>query len=118
MLTVYILCSLVTGTPCDQLQQFLPAAKPTLVLSLLPGSGTVYVRYGSPAPFSLNAGPSGTQNSSCGAVAWDMNAAGENVTDLTGAITIQEQSSCAEGQVGGVAGMTFISPLVVAFHRV
>lgn len=96
-----------TGTPCDQVARFLPAAPSPTQLSLLPSNGTVYLRYGQPSSFYLGACKNGSDNATCGAVAWQAppvpaggNLTGGNWTDLSASIVVQDTTQCTGGQVG------------------
>jgi hypothetical protein len=98
------MAGLAAGTPCNVASRFLPPARRTPLITLLPASAsasvaTVYIPYGAPAPFSLQPCPSGASNSSCAAVAHDTDAAGRAVADLTPSLRVEEVLSCTDGQV-------------------
>jgi hypothetical protein len=76
----------------------LPPGKPWPELSLLPKPGPVYVAYGKPASFYLGPCASGTRNTSCGAVAWDVRAANNaRLSDLTRFIAVEQAVQCSQG---------------------
>jgi hypothetical protein len=96
-----------TGTPCDQATRLLPAAsRGPPRLQLLPGADTLLIPYGSPAPFSLAPCTNGSRNSSCGAVAWQRGADGNN-TDFSASIKVEDATPCEKGQVGLVWRMVW-----------
>jgi hypothetical protein len=100
-----------SGSPCESLSKFLAPASPSLTLVLLPNAKPVYVRYGAPAPFFLGACMNLSEQSFCGAVAYEQlpptavapsSGFGSklNVTeDLTGYIQVMDVTECPEGQV-------------------
>jgi hypothetical protein len=86
------------GTPCDQAAKMLPPAKPAPQVQLLPSAGPVYIEYGKTAPSGLTPCASGTANSSCGAVAWDV--APSKRTDLTPFLSVASAPSCSTDNSG------------------
>lgn len=104
---LYCNAVLLAGSPCSLTQKLLPPSKPKPQVQLQPNpAATVFVAYGKPAAFYLGACSSGLDNSSCGAVAWDVQP-GQGREDLTPYMTVtQSADGCdpADGQVGGWEG--------------
>ena len=101
-----------SGSPCESTAKFLPPASPSLAVALLPNDKPVYVRYGAPAPFYLGACPNLSQQSACGAVAYERLAstaaagtsagtsgASNTTEDLSKYIQVLDVTECPVGQV-------------------
>lgn len=83
----------LAGSPCSLATKLIPPAKPQPNIHLLPSSGAVYVQYGKPAPLDVRPCSSGSQDSNCGAVAWEQLAT-QGRQDLTHYITVTQTAQC------------------------
>lgn len=99
-----MLCS-CAGPPCAQVAKFVPPATSKPVITLLPSANPMFVQYGKTPSVYLGACQSADKNTTCGAVAYDVDTKGKK-TDITQYIVVSTITACDAAATAEVCSFT------------